>query len=155
MGNNEGISQIGLERIATLLDQGRAEEALNLINHSNQHSPAWQNAKGVCLLRLGMFEAACTIFRSLVFPGNCISVPEDVPTLYRANFATAMLLTDHKDSALAVMEHMGTNGHPYVQQFRMEVNRWKQSLSLLERMGLAIGWYPKRSFHCECAPGGL
>jgi len=155
MIKNEVISQISIETIAYLLDQGKAKEALNLINHVNQHSPAWENAKGVCLLRLGMFDVACAIFRNLVFPSNCISVPSDVPALYRANFATAMLLANHKDSALAVLENMDTNGHPYVTQFLTEVNRWKEGMSLLERMGLAIGWYSKRPFHCECPPGGI
>jgi hypothetical protein len=155
MINNEVISQVSIETIGHLLDEGKAKEALNLVNYVNHHSPAWENAKGVCLLRLRMFDAACAIFRSLVFPDNCISVPADVPALYRANFATAMLLAGHKDSALAVLEHMDTNGHPYVTQFLTEVNRWKESLSLLERMGLAIGWYSKRPFHCECPPGGI
>ena len=155
MESSEVKSQITIERISKLLDQGRAQEALDLIKQSNQNSPAWQNAKGVCLMRLGMIEAACAIFRNLVFPGNSISVPVDVPALYRANFATAMLLTHHSDGALEVLDHMPPDGHPYVEQLLVEVNQWKEHLSLLEKMGLAIGWYPKRPFHWAYPPGGL
>jgi hypothetical protein len=155
MVTNTVTSQLSIERIAKLLDQGRAQEAYALIHHSNQSSPSWQNAKGVCLLRLGMFDAALAVFRGLVFPGNCISVPDDVPALYRANFATALLLTDHVDGALEILEHTISDGHPYVGQFLAAVDQWKKSLSLLERMGLAVGWYSKKPFHLEFPPGGL
>ena len=109
-------SPITMDRVRTLLDNGQAQEALALVNQRDDVSDVWQNVRAVCLLRMGSYERAMQVLRRIVFPGNAICVPEDVPALYRANFATAMLALHHTDSALAIMEHLGHDGHPYVEQ---------------------------------------
>jgi len=85
------------------------------------------------------------VFRDIVFPDGSVSVPEDVPPLYRANFATAMLLTNRIGAGMYVLEHMNPDEyHPYADRLLAAVRQWKNNLSLIERIGCAVGWYPKK-----------
>jgi len=148
-------ANVTIDRIHDLLGEGRAEEALVLVNQHEEPSDLWQNAKGACLLRLGLYERALQVLRGIVFPGGSIFVPEDVPALYRANFATAMLLTDHMDGAIAIAEHLVSDGHPYVSQVLQAVQRWKKSLTFLQRAALALGWYPEKPVQMDFPLGGI
>lgn len=148
-------ANVTIDRIRQLLADGHAQEALVLINERDDQSDIWQNARGVCLLRLGSYERAVQALRGIVFPGNAICVPEDVPALYRANFATALLLMQRTDGAIAIVEHLEDDGHPYVRDMRQAVQRWKESLTLLQRIGLWIGWYPQKPVQLDFPLGGL
>lgn len=147
-------TNVTLDRIRQLLAEGRAEDALVLINQRDDQSDLWQNARGVCLLRLGLYERAVQALRRIVFSDNAICVPEGIPALYRANFATALLLTHHMEGAIALIEHLEDDGHPYVRALRQAAQRWKQGLTLLQRMGLWAGWYPKKPVQLDFPPGG-
>lgn len=148
-------TNVTLDSIHQLLTEGHAQEALSLVNRHNEKSDPWQNARGVCLLRLGQFEQAIKVFQRIVFPGESPCVPQDMPALYRANFATAMLLADRADGAIAIIEHLEDDGHPYVRAVRQAAQRWKQGLSLMQKLGLWVGWYPKRHIVLDFPPGDV
>lgn len=148
-------SSTTIERVRELLDNGRAREALALVNQHEDASDVWQNVRGACLLRLGDYERAVQVLRPIVFPGNAICVPEGIPALYQANFATAMLALHRTDGAMAIVEHLGHDGHPYVEQIHQAMRRWKESLTILQKVGLALGWYPKKPVQVDFPLGGL
>lgn len=144
-----------MDRIRALLNEGRALEALNLINHMGQTSPEWQNARGVCLLRLGRTNEAVTILRDVVFPDNRICVPDDVPVLYRANFATAMILLRNIEAAHHLLEHMDVRSHPYAEQLATAFQRWKKTLSWIQRLLGSLGWHAAKPICLDFPPGAV
>lgn len=148
-------SSLSMDHVRGLLAEGRAQEALELINHQCERSDMWQNARGVCLLRLGLYEQALKALLAVVFPGGAMYMPEGMSTLYLANLITALLLTHHSNEAMVLMEHMGSNGHPYVAQVRQAVERWKKSLTLFQRAGLAIGKCPEKPVQMDFLPGSV
>jgi len=144
-----------MDRIRALLNEGRALEAHNRINHMGQTSPQWQNARGVCLLRLGRANEAVTILRDVVFPDNCICVPDDVPVLYRANFATAMILTRNIEAARHLLEHMDVHSHPYAEQLAAAFERWRKNHNWIQRLLGNLGWYPDESISLDFPLGAV
>ncbi len=144
-----------IDDVAAMLDAGQAEQALASILHSGQDSPPWCNARGVSQLRLGKFDEAATTFRTLVFPAGSIVVPDETPPLYVANFITAMLLKKNFEAAIPLLEHLHNDGTPYVTQLLEATQRWKRSLTWLERLRCYIGWYPDKSFPLDVPPGSL
>ncbi len=155
METKKSLFDPGMDRIRALLNEGRALEALNLINHVGQTSAQWQNARGVCLLRLGRTDEAVTVLRDVVFPDNCIFVPDDVPALYRANFATAMILVRNIEAAYHILEYMDVRGHPYAQQLATAFQRWNKTLSWIQRLLGSLGWYPDKSICLDFPPGAV
>jgi hypothetical protein len=87
-----------------LLDENHPQEALNLIDRSDQSSPSMKNTQGVCLLRLGRIEDAISVLREITFQGY-VCVPSETPVVYQTNFATAMLTASHKEDVVDVIEH--------------------------------------------------
>ncbi|MBN1125497.1 MAG: tetratricopeptide repeat protein [Sedimentisphaerales bacterium] len=144
-----------LNHIRDLLKEGRVKDALDLINRHQESSDDWQNARGVCLLRLGLYKEALEVLRPIVFPDNSICMPEGVPALYRVNFATAMLLMHYMDGAMLIIKHFDQNGHPYVKQLHEAVTKWRQSLTSLQKMGLILGFWPKKAIQMDFPLGDI
>lgn len=155
MATNALRLSVSIDGVSTLLEQDRPQAALEMVNHSGQDSPSWQNARAVCLMRLGKAEEAIHVLRSIVFPGNSVYPPDDVPALYRANFVTAMLLKHPVGTVLNFTEHLNADEHPYVRQLLAALRHWRKSLTLRERILWAFGYYPSRPFPFDFRPGGL
>ena len=144
-----------LSRVRHMLDNEQVENASAVLADSGQNSPAIENAKGVCLLRLGRLEAAMRIFRDLVFPGGAFSIPDDTPTLFRVNYVTALLLLDNLVVGIQLLREIPEKHHPLVQQLKAAVRRWKQSLPWWRRMLLPLGFYPDKPIRLDFLPGAL
>ena len=149
-----GIGAV-LNRVQQMLDSAQIESALKMLSGSKQHSPAIENAKGVCLLRLGRPEAARKVFRDLAFPSGTFSTPDDTPTIFRVNYVTALLLLDKMDVGIQLLEEIPEKQHPLVQQLKDAVRQWEESLPWWRRILLLIGVYPSNLFHLDFAPGAL
>jgi hypothetical protein len=141
--------------IASMLDRGQIQHALASITHTGQDTPPWRIARGVCLLRMGRLDDAARLFADLVFPGGGVIVPEDTPSLYIANFITAMLLKRNLASAIPLLEHLRSDGHPYVTQLLQAAQQWRRSLTRFQRFRCYIGWYPNVALSPPSPPGGL
>ncbi|MBN1359907.1 MAG: hypothetical protein JW993_04915 [Sedimentisphaerales bacterium] len=155
MATNTSKLSISIEGVRALLEQGRPEAALEMGNHSGQDSPPWQNARAVCLMRLGKAEEAIRVLRAIVFPGGSICPPDDVPALYRANFVSAMLLKHSVETVMPVIEHLKDESHPYVRQLLTAIRCWRKGLTLRERVLWVLGWYPSGRIPFDFQPGGL
>ena len=144
-----------LQQAKHMLDAGQSEHALEALSGCGQHSRAVENAKGVCLLRLGRLEAALKLFRELVFPGGAFTIPEETPTVFRVNYVTTLLLMDNLTVGLQLLREIPDRRHPLVEQLEASVRRWRQSLPWWRRALTWIGLYPARSFRLDIVPGGL
>jgi len=144
-----------LKRIQHMLEDGQAEPAFKVLETCGQKSPAIENAKGVCLLRLGRLEAALKGLRDLVFPAGAFSIPDETPTVFRTNYVTTLLLLDNLDVGIQLLREIPEKQHPLVQQLEAAVRRWRQSFPWWRRMLLPVGLYPAKSFHLDFAPGAL
>ena len=127
-----------LDRGLRQMAEGDYEKALNLLLAAGK-SPPIINARGVCLLRLGRPEAAIRAFRDLVLnPGSTWTRP-DVPTHYKTNYATALLMGGHPSGCLDVLREINNEAHPAVERLRAAVKRWESSLPLLRRLNWRLG----------------
>jgi hypothetical protein len=144
-----------LSRVRQMLDQGQAQAALDVLDSCGQSSRTIQNAKGVCMMRLGRHELAVKIFRDLVFPGGAFTIPDDTPTVFRSNYATSLLLVDNIVTGLQILGQIPDRRHPAVVHLKTAVRTWKRSMSWFARIGLLIGITPQKPFSMDSAPGEL
>jgi hypothetical protein len=143
-----------LQHIRELLDHGHHSEALNFITHFDVNSPEIENARGVCLLRLGKLDEAISVFQNVTFQGlTC--VPDDTPVLFQVNFAIAMLLANCKSGAMAIVDRLNGNEHPEAARLKAAVRQWKKSIGPVGRLCCRLGFYPKRPVPLETPPGGV
>jgi len=144
-----------LNRVREMLDNEQVENAFKVLANCGHSSPAIENARGVCLLRLGRLDAAMKVFRDLVFPGGAFSIPHETPTIFRANYVTTFLLLGNLVVGMQLLREIPEKRHPLVQQLKTAVRRWKQSLPWWRRMLLPIGFYPIKPLPLDFAPGAM
>ncbi len=140
-----------LIRAREMLDQGQAQAALDVLDSCGQSSRIIQNAKGVCMMRLGRYELAVKVFRDLAFPGGSLTIPDETPTVFRSNYATSLMLMDNVVTGMQILGQIPDRQHPAVVQLKGAVRAWKRSLSWLARIGLAVGITPQKPFSMDSA----
>ncbi len=133
-----------LQHIRELLDHDRPNEALNFITRSGSDSPEMENARGVCLLRLGRVDEAIAVLRDVTYQDLPV-VPHDAPALFQVNFAIAMLRANHdKGAALMISDRLKGSEHPEAARLKAAVRQWKESLGPLGRFRCRLGLYPAK-----------
>ena len=146
------IIQEKLSAIQNYLESGNPEKALCLLDNATQ--PELINALGVCLMRLNKIDPALRAFRDIIFQ-NSICIPTTTPTLYKANYVTALLLKGFVQTALDIEKTLNKDGHPYVTELKRAVRNWKQSLPWYQRLLCYINRYPNKPLTLPFAPGGV
>jgi hypothetical protein len=144
-----------LNIIRNHLLSGTPEKALRLLGEqSNQ--PELENARGVCLLRMNRIDSAMEIFKTLVFQ-NCISIPSSVPSLYKANYITALLLKGNTPIAMELAETLDSPDaiHPYIADLKQLIRTFRQSLPWHRRILCYVGIYPNQALKLPFEPGGI
>ena len=144
-----------LDRVRQLLDEGRPDQALETIQRSGQRSRDVENARGVCLLRLGKCDQAFALFRDLVFPAGSFSIDPQTPIVFRTNYATALLLTGNVMVGQSILAQIEDKQHPAVVKLRSAIKQWKKSLGLFRRLLVPVGIYPDRPVTMDFPPGDL
>jgi hypothetical protein len=93
--NTDGSSELEtfLNKINSLLDSGKAQEALRLVVGRNSGSPVLQNARAVCLMRTGRPDEAVSALRAATIAGGTTSFRMDTPVLYELNLAIALAMS--------------------------------------------------------------
>ena len=147
-------SPIAIDHIRKLLNQGRPQDALKFIEHLGQKTPVMENARGVCLMRLGKIEEAISVLREVAFQGY-ICMPSDTPVLYQINFATAMLLSNCNEGAFSILNELDEKGHPQAAKLKNAIKRWVKSLSFIEKCCYHIGLYPNKPVTIDFLPGEI
>jgi hypothetical protein len=153
-GHVHKIAAKARDPVRQLLDQGRPQEALNLLKHLGQNTASSKNLQGVCLLRLGKIHEAISILSEIAFQGN-ICIPPDTPVVFQTNFATAMLMANNKEAAISVVEHLDDKQHQAVSRIRNAIKNWEKSLNLFQRLLCKLGIYPGKAIPVDFVPGDI
>jgi hypothetical protein len=125
-----------------LLGEGQTTKALNLLSRSKIKSPWVTNALGVCQLRQGNSKVAVDVFRSLVLASGGLIIRNDVPTIFRTNYATALLADGNLAGCIAVLAEIRDEHNPGVKRLREAIRRWEQGLGFWRRLNWLLGSQP-------------
>lgn len=114
---------------------------------TGDRSPKSLNALGVCHLRLGNYSEAVRIFRSITLQAGCTWERQDVPPLYRRNFATALLLDGLPAGCLAVLQSPDLADHPRSREIFASIKRWERSLPFFKRWDWRLNGVAPKDCH--------
>jgi hypothetical protein len=140
-----------LVRVRQHLAAGQPEKALETIRLAKIKSDSLTNAAGVCQLRLGNAEGSLRTFRGLVVAGD-VRFRDDVPPLYKLNFAAALLAAGNTGGFLTALHDVGDT-HPAAERYRDAYRRWLAGHSRWQRFRMAIGGEPPRPFAADFPMG--
>ncbi|MBI1314785.1 tetratricopeptide repeat protein [bacterium] len=139
----DAAAQAGdIQRALTILKAAAATDAIT-------------NARGVCLMRQGRFDAALNLYRSLVVNQGCTWMREETPVIYRTNYCTALLLAGHPDGCVELLDSISAQTHPSVVRLRHSLNAWRSGLSLWQRLQWKLGLLPAVPVHLGFPPGDM
>jgi hypothetical protein len=142
-----------LGKMKTLLEEGQPAAALELFGRSRPSSPWLTNAAAVCQLRLGNARGAVDALRGLVLTG--LSLRDDVPTVFKINFALALIADANLSGGLQTLSEVRDEGHPAVLQIRDALRRWEAGMTFGQRLWWWLGGQPPRPFVLDFPPGRL
>ncbi len=142
-----------LDKVDVLLREGLTARAVEMLARAPS-SPWVSNALGVCQFRLGNIPVALGAFRSIALSGNLFLQP-DAPMVFKTNYAAALFASDNIDGGLRILNEIGDEQHPAVQKLREAVRRWRQSLTLWQRINWHMGGRPNRRLELDSPLGDL
>jgi predicted Zn-dependent protease len=142
-----------LTRVEQLLQEGRPQAALALLPVTTD-SPWLRNARGVCLLRLGLASQAVETLRDLVFNRGGFAVRADADPVFQANYATALLLDGNAEGFWSILGGIDDRTHTAVARLDDAVRRWKADMTFWQRFASALGVGGSR-FVLDSPPGDL
>lgn len=127
-----------LKDVQSFLDRKQVQDALASLGRNRTASPWLQNAQGVCQLRLGNINGAIEIFARLVLSNGGVVVRRDVPTIFLANYATALLASGNLPGCQWILNEIQEKSHPSAERVRDAIKRWRAGLTLWQRFLLAL-----------------
>jgi hypothetical protein len=128
-------------------------KALESLDRARAAGPWVVNARGVCLMRMGEHQRALELFRALVQDGA--GVRDDAPTVFKANYATAQLLTGNLTGCVVTLGQARDEAHPSVRRLREALGRWRRGLPFWQRVGSFLGFDPGAPVELGFPPGDL
>jgi Flp pilus assembly protein TadD len=133
-----------LEQVKKLIDEKNVKNAMAMLNSANDKSVWSQNARAVCLMRMGKHEEAVKTLTPLVYPDGSVIINLGVPEKVKLNLAEAMLLTGNVAGAMTLMESVKEDCIQ-LQKLRQTVAKWKKSLSFFAKIEVICGMLPYES----------
>ena len=157
MANNELSSATlsTLRRAKDCLENAREKEALELLGAAPTGDALLDDARGVCLMRLGRARAALDLYRGLALENGSLNLKADLPTVLLANYATALLLEQNVEGCLTLLREVGDPGHPSVVRLRDAIARWRGGLGLWARIQFSVYGVAARPVVLDFAPGEI
>lgn len=144
-----------LQEVQALLDAGRTNDALTYLRKVKQGSPWLENAVAVCQLRLGNVRSALDTYRRLTLAPGGLFFNQDVPDVFKANFAVALALDGNVSGALRMLTEARVESHPVACELRAAVRAWETRMSLWQSVVWWLGGSPPTPFTMETPPGRL
>ena len=145
-GRSSAENESTLQRVQRLIHQGNYNAALESAFHPGPDLQM-RNAKGVCLLRLGRAQEAITLYREMLYKSGCSWIRPELPTIYKLNFATALLLAANPSGCAEILRETMDESHPGVQRLRACIRQWKLSLTFWQRLNWMCGWTSEENSH--------
>jgi uncharacterized protein YceK len=131
-----------LSRVETELGNGDPQLALATVSRAKFNSPWAINARATCLLRLGQYQDAVDLLRGLVLGTGGVTYRQDVPTVFQANFATALLAVGNLSGCLSMLKNIKDQQHPAVRELHAAIERWNRDLSPWQKLRWRLGAEP-------------
>jgi hypothetical protein len=144
-----------LGRAGALLAEGRPDKALDHVARAKVNSPWTENALGVCQLRLGNTRVALDVFRGLAMGPGGLILRDDVPAVFKTNFATALLASGNLPGAVSALGRVRDEEHPAAPRLRAAVRLWEGELTFWQRLNWWLGGEPDRPLILDFPLGDL
>lgn len=144
-----------LRAVQRSLDAGSPAKGIELIHRAKLTSPWAKNALAVCQLRLGNAKSALELLRGMVLASGGIQLRGDIPTVFKTNFAVALLLTDNVGGCLSTLGEIRENDYPAVVRLRGAIAEWRKSFGLLQTLNWYLGVPPDGPVPLRFPPGDL
>ena len=142
-----------LTQVRDLLDANQPEKALDLLRRSRDVSASVENARAVCLMRLGRSSEALNKLRPFVLQRTGIAVKTDASDTIKANFATALMLERNVSGCQGMLRAVAAQDHPEVRKDLAAIAKWKRELGIVSRLLNAIGIVSRKPVPLDCPPG--
>ena len=142
LSQNDSSAVSQFQKAIVLADSGSPDQALALLNHSHSRVDLIENARGVCLLRLGNVDGAVHLFRSLVLASGCTWMKPESPVIQRTNLCTALLISGRVSGCVELLSAIEEQQHPSVVRLRQTLESWRAGLSILQRIQWFFGLDP-------------
>lgn len=130
-----------LEQAKKLIEENNVKNAMAMLNSANDKSVWSQNARAVCLMRMGRHDEAVSVLTPLVFPGGSVIIGLGVPDKIKLNLAEALLLTGNVAGATTLIESAKDDCTQRVKLVET-VKRWKKTLPFFSRLEVICGMLP-------------
>ena len=124
-------------RIARAIALGEYERVIKDLN--KEGSQFWvKNTRAVCFLRVGGYQEAVNIYRTFVLASGGISLKSDLATIYRTNYAVALLLMGLPSGCLAALVGIDPSNET-VRKLRAAIRTWEAKLSFWQWLNWKVG----------------
>lgn len=144
-----------IDQIRRQLDAGQPDEALRLATARAGGSPDLQNARAVCLMRVGQPDAAVQVLRGLTLLNGGSWFRENIPEVYKRNLATALLLSGNVQGARRIVAELSTPPHARTEELRQVLTQWARGLSFTRWIQWKGGVEMQEIVPVPFAPGEL
>ncbi len=140
--------------IGSLLNSGKAEEALQLLT-SIPESTGWiRNAMAVCLMRMGKPKKASDLLVELVYQKNSVVMRPDVSDGIKLNLVSAMLMAGNIEGAAGMLKEV-KNETPMKTRVDHVFREWRKKQSIFSRIAMRLGIYPTCPVELDFPPGQI
>ncbi len=101
---------------------------------ADSRDPETKNAIAVCMMRLGQFEQAIPLLRSLALNNSLQTTNQRVPQHIRVNYATALFFGGQPAGGLEVLAELNAEEDAGVKLIRDSAKRWTTEMGWLRRI---------------------
>ncbi len=150
--NHGPVEMIILESYE-LAERGQLEEALAHLAQTKSKDDRIRNARGVCLMRLGRYDDAISLFRSLVMELGTPNLRQGIPTIFATNFALALLLSGRWSGCQEALGDIKDRHHSSVIHTKSIFDQWLSKLGWLEWLNWKLGSDPSMVVKLDFPPG--
>lgn len=133
------LTKYSIENVRQLINNNNLEEALSLLERVGDSSMWFQNAKGVCLMRLGRPEEAVKVFTSVVYPNGSIVADSGTPDKIKLNLSEAMLMVGNVSGPESLLKEI-EGFEEKKKSLYAAIKKWKKTLPVLTRIKACL--YP-------------
>lgn len=133
-----------LGEVSRLLNDYQAATAISLLARTDLKSPWVTNARGVCELRLGYPAQAVETLRGLVLGSVGAALRDDVPLVFKTNYAAAQLANGNVTMCLDALAQIRDESNPAVQKLRAAIRQWSAGLTFWQKINWWLGGQPDR-----------
>jgi hypothetical protein len=106
-------------------------------------------------MRLGNVKVAVDVYRGLVLSSGGLILRQDVPVVYKTNYATALLLSGNVSGCQRVLNEVNDQSSPPVQRLRDAIHGWVKGMSFWQRLNWWTGGTPTHPVVLNFPPGEL